>query len=154
MSKKGKIPAPKSTSNPDFDAVCLWYRMEFANYSFEVARDIIGSILERKFDDRSPEYYAMTVGVICNYARPFTNNKPVGKLADDIVPVQLKSLHSHASPRVRVVASPTRDRMRVAVHHGLPRDFSTVDSYVELRHGGIRFANHGTRFGKQPVAGT
>jgi hypothetical protein len=62
MSKKGKTPASKSASNPDFDAVCLWYRMEFANYSFEVARDVIRSILEKKLDDRSPEYYAMTVG--------------------------------------------------------------------------------------------
>jgi hypothetical protein len=93
MSKKGKTPASKSASNPDFDAVCLWYRMEFANYSFEVARDVIRSILEKKLDDRSPEYYAMTVGVICIYARPFTNNRPVGKLAEDIVPATFKSLH-------------------------------------------------------------
>jgi hypothetical protein len=95
MSKKGKTPASKSASNPDFDAVCLWYRMEFANYSFELAGDVIRSILEKKLDDRSPEYYAMTVGVICIYARPFTNNKPVGKLADDIVPAQFKSLHDN-----------------------------------------------------------
>jgi uncharacterized protein YceH (UPF0502 family) len=68
--------------------------MEFANYSFEIARDVIESILEKKPDDRSPEYYAMSVGVICLYARPFTNNKPVGKLADDIVPAKFKSLHA------------------------------------------------------------
>ena len=37
----------------------------------------------------------MTVGVICMYARPFTNNKPLGKLADDIVPAQVKSLHGN-----------------------------------------------------------
>jgi hypothetical protein len=42
----------------------------------------------------------------------------------------------------------------VAAHHGLTGDFSAVDSYVETRHGGVRFANHRTRFGKQPVAGT
>lgn len=93
MSKQRKAPTPKATSNPDFEAVCTWYRMEFANYSFEVARDVIQSILEKKIDNRSPEYYAMTVGVICLYARPFTNNKPAGKLTDDIVPAKFKSLH-------------------------------------------------------------
>jgi len=93
MSKQGKAPIPKATSNPDFEAVRIWYRMEFANYSFEVVRDVIQSILEKKLDHRPPEYYAMTVGAICIYARPFTNNKPVGKLADDIVPAKFKPLH-------------------------------------------------------------
>jgi hypothetical protein len=70
MSNKGKASTSKATSNPDFDAVCMWYKMEFANYSFEVARDVIESILDKKLDERPPEYYAMSVGVICIYARP------------------------------------------------------------------------------------
>jgi hypothetical protein len=80
-------------SNPDFDAVCLWYQMEFANYSFEVVRDVIAGILGKEVDDRSPGYYAMTAGLICIYARPFTNNRPVGKLSDEIVPPEFKVLH-------------------------------------------------------------
>jgi hypothetical protein len=48
--------------------------VEFANYSFEVARDVIQSILEKKIDDRSPEYYVITVGAVWIYARPFTDN--------------------------------------------------------------------------------
>src|SRR5260370_26974581 len=83
----------KPVSNPDFDAVCLWYQMEFANYSFEVARDVIAGILGKEVNDRSPEYYAMTAGLICIYARPFTNNRPVGKLSDEIVPPEFKGLH-------------------------------------------------------------
>jgi hypothetical protein len=66
--------------------------MEFANYSFEVVRDVVKSILKKKLDDRSPEFYSMMVGFICIYAHPFTNNRPIGKLADDIVSAQLKSL--------------------------------------------------------------
>jgi hypothetical protein len=44
--------------------------------------------------------------------------------------------------------------MDVAVHYSLTCDLSVVDTYVETRHGGVRFANHRTRFGKQSVAGT
>jgi hypothetical protein len=35
----------------------------------------------------------MTAGLICIYARPFTNNRPVGKLNDEIVPAEFKALH-------------------------------------------------------------
>jgi hypothetical protein len=61
---------------------------------------------------------------------------------------------SHSSPRIRVTACPTRNKMNVAMHHCLAGDFSVVDTYVETRHGGVRFANHRARFGKQSVAGT
>jgi hypothetical protein len=49
---------------------------------------------------------------------------------------------SHTSPRVRVIARPTRNQMQVAVHHGLTGDFCAVDSYVETRHGGVRLLVH------------
>jgi hypothetical protein len=35
----------------------------------------------------------MTAGLICIYTRPFTNNRPVGKLRDEIVPAEFKDLH-------------------------------------------------------------
>ena len=93
MAPQREKAKSKPVSNPDFDAVCLWYQMEFANYSFEVARDVIAGILGKEVNDRSPEYYAMTAGLICIYARPFTNNRPVGKLSDEIVPPEFKGLH-------------------------------------------------------------
>jgi hypothetical protein len=93
MAENGKKAKPKSIPNPDFEAVRLWYKMEFANYSFELVRDIVANILKSKLSDRSLEYYAMTAGLICIYARPFTNNKPVGELSDEIVPPEFKSLH-------------------------------------------------------------
>jgi len=42
----------------------------------------------------------------------------------------------------------------VAVHHSLTGNLSAVDSYVETRHGRVRFANKGTRFRNQPVTST
>jgi hypothetical protein len=87
-----KMSQKKATrvSNPDFDAVCHWYQVEFALYCFEVVRDTIEVILKKKLGERDLEYYAMTVGLICTYARPFTNNRPVEKLDADIVPQEFK----------------------------------------------------------------
>jgi len=90
--KKAK---PVAVSDPDFEAVREWYKAEFALYSFEAVRDTIELILEKKLDHRrSLEYYAMSVGLICTYARPFTNNEPVGKLSEEIVPEEFKHRHT------------------------------------------------------------
>lgn len=35
----------------------------------------------------------IVVGLICAYARPFTNNDPVGNLTDDIVPSEYRDFH-------------------------------------------------------------
>jgi hypothetical protein len=88
-----KTGNPKTTASAEFQAACLWYQMEFANYSFEAVRDVLPSILEEKQNEYSSKYYAMMVGLICIYARPFTNNRPVGKLSDEIVPEEFKDLH-------------------------------------------------------------
>jgi hypothetical protein len=36
---------------------------------------------------------SIIVGLICLYARPFTNNRPVGPLSDEIVPPEEKDVH-------------------------------------------------------------
>ena len=93
MSRKKAKPV--AVSDPDFEAVREWYKAEFALYSFEAVRDTIELILEKKLDHRrSLEYYAMSVGLICTYARPFTNNEPVGKLSEEIVPEEFKHRHT------------------------------------------------------------
>jgi hypothetical protein len=90
-----KKPRPIPVTNPDFEAVREWYKVEFALYSFEAVRDTLELILQKKLDHRrSLEYYAMSVGLICTYARPFTNNEPVGKLSDEIVPEEFKHRHT------------------------------------------------------------
>jgi hypothetical protein len=95
MTKPAKRAKSKAPSNPDFDAIRLWHQMETANYSFEVLDDAISSLIKRKLSDHAPEYYALAVGIVCIYARPFTNNVPVGKLSEEIVPVEFKGLHEN-----------------------------------------------------------
>jgi hypothetical protein len=67
--------------------------MEVANYSFEAVRDSLLR-MEGKWNEQAPEHYLTMVGLICVYARPFTNNDPVGKLSEEeIIPTQFKELH-------------------------------------------------------------
>ena len=89
-----KTPKSKSAPSQEFQDVCLWYKMEVAEFSFESVCDNIRKILQEKLGKHLPEY-AMTVGVICIYARPFTNNYPVGELSDEIVPTEFKKLHGN-----------------------------------------------------------
>jgi hypothetical protein len=53
----------------------------------------IDNLLERKLHSDQPENYPMCVGLICLYGRPFTNNRPVGPLSEDIVPKEYIDLH-------------------------------------------------------------
>jgi hypothetical protein len=50
-------------------------------------------VCERNPHSDEPEYYPVSVGLICLYARPFTNNKPVGPLSEDIIPTKHIELH-------------------------------------------------------------
>jgi hypothetical protein len=90
----GRTKKTKRTARtPEFEAARSWYKMECANYCFEVVRDVLRGILNDRPSERSPNYYAMLVGIICTYARPFTYNEPVGKLGSEIVPDEFKELH-------------------------------------------------------------
>jgi hypothetical protein len=64
-----------------------------ANRSSEAVRDIVRDLLKQKLSESAPEHYAITVGLVSIYVRPFTNNKPVGKLSDRIVPAYFKDFH-------------------------------------------------------------
>lgn len=55
-------------------------------HTFQAVRDGIRRLLERKLHSDEPEYYPFLVGLICLYGRPFTNNRPVGPLTEDIIP--------------------------------------------------------------------
>jgi hypothetical protein len=87
---KAKAKAPISQ---EFEAACSLWRMQFAFHSFLAVRAGIEKLLERKLHSGEPEYYPMSVGLICLYARPFTNNQPVGPLAEDIIPPKEVNLH-------------------------------------------------------------
>jgi hypothetical protein len=86
-------PKPKPRPSEDFQAACSLWQMESGCYSFEAARAGIHTVLELKLTSDSVEYYPLVVGIICLYARPFTNNRPVGPLAEEIVPDEHRDLH-------------------------------------------------------------
>jgi hypothetical protein len=77
----------------EFQTACSLWRMEFAFHTFQAVRAGIEKLLERKLHSDEPEYYPMLVSLICLYARPFTNNRPVGPLTEEIVPEEYLSLH-------------------------------------------------------------
>ena len=84
---------PKAAPNQEFETACLLWQMEFAFHTFEAVRAGIERFLERKLHSDEPEYYPMLVGLVCLYARPFTNNRPVGPLTEDIIPQEHRELH-------------------------------------------------------------
>jgi hypothetical protein len=63
--------------------------MEFGFHTFQAVRPGIAKLLERQLHSDEPEYYPLSVGIICLYARPFTNNRPVGPLTEDIIPLEI-----------------------------------------------------------------
>jgi hypothetical protein len=83
----------KPPTNEEFETARSLWRMEFGFHTFEAVRVGIDHFLERKLHSDEPEYYPMLVGLICLYARPFTNNRPVGPLPDDIIPEEYLKLH-------------------------------------------------------------
>jgi hypothetical protein len=90
LREKAKAKPPTSE---EFEVACSLWRMEFAFHTFQAVRAGIEKLLERKLHSDEPEYYPLCVGIICLYARPFTNNRPVGPLSEDIVPKEHLGLH-------------------------------------------------------------
>jgi hypothetical protein len=77
----------------EFQTACSLWRMEFGFHTFQAVRAGIEKLLEHRWHSDQPEYCPMLVGLICLYARPFTNNRPVGPLPEEIVPEEHLSLH-------------------------------------------------------------
>jgi hypothetical protein len=86
---------PESVPSEEFQAACSLWRMEFAFHTFQAVRAGIEKLLEYKWHSDQAEYYPMCVGLICLYARPFTNNRPVGPLSEEIVPEEHLGLHRY-----------------------------------------------------------
>jgi hypothetical protein len=135
-------------SGGDFKAIQHWYQVEFAKYCFEIVRDAIPMVLEKGKGGQSLEYYVMTVGIICTYARPFTNNRPVGKLDDEIVPDEFKNLHSsliaardqlfaHGDPFLEVAPGEYPNEAVIVKDGGIPsmhvsRSAMTLDAFERM----------------------
>jgi hypothetical protein len=70
----------------------LW-RMEYAHATFKSVEAGIKSLLERGLNQTSPEYYPLSVGIICLYCRPFTDNALVGQISVKVVPDEYRDSH-------------------------------------------------------------
>lgn len=69
--------------------------MQFALTTFSSVRKGIHGMLERGFFVDLPEYYPLSVGLVCLYARPFKITRPpFGKLDGSIVPAAHAKLHT------------------------------------------------------------
>jgi hypothetical protein len=84
---------PEAAPNEEFETACSLWQMEFAFHTFQAVRAGIEKLLEGKLRSDEPEYYPLCVGLVCLYARPFTNNRPVGPLTEEIIPQEYLSLH-------------------------------------------------------------
>ena len=62
----------------------------------EVARTA-DAILQSGASSDSPGYYAMSVGLVTLYRRPFTRNEPTGPIPTDLIPREFRTLHDHLS---------------------------------------------------------
>jgi hypothetical protein len=74
------------------DAKDLW-KIEYAHATFKEVGHRIKSLLEDNIKRTSPEYYPVSVGIICMYCRPFTDNDLVGKIPIKIVPNKHREIH-------------------------------------------------------------
>jgi len=69
--------------------------MQFALTTFKSVRDGIAGMLARGFTPDLPEYYPLSVGLVCLYGRPFKITRPpFGKLDGSIVPAAHAKLHT------------------------------------------------------------
>ena len=71
-------------------------------YKFAIAYDCFWAVskscehlMAAGYQASHPGYFAASVGIICTYCRPFTNNARIGMLSTRLVPPQFKELHSH-----------------------------------------------------------
>jgi hypothetical protein len=113
------------------DAQNLW-KMNFALETFRAVREGIRSVIDRSLDSESPDYYPMTVGIICLYVRPFMVNKPVGQLSEKMVPKEYKNLHA--------------DLMKIRNQIFAHSDASTLMPYVKMANE-LRYRRSGKRIG-------
>jgi hypothetical protein len=70
------------------------YKLAIAYDSFtEVGKSCKFAIGE-KLKSADPGYYAIAVGIVTLYARPFTDNAKIGKLSPKLVPTEFQDVHS------------------------------------------------------------
>ena len=99
-------------------------------------------MLERGLTPDSPEYYALIVGLVCLYGRPFKDSKPAGKLDEKIVPKDHKILHEEL---IKI-----RDKAFAHSDSSLAFTLGEVSNELRFRRVGRRIGAFATRFLIEP----
>src|SRR5260370_8547711 len=73
-------------------AKSLW-KMQYAHVTFKAVQNGVESLLGRELDQAAPEYYSLSVGIICLYCRPFTDTNHVGCISTKIIPAEYRASH-------------------------------------------------------------
>jgi len=128
----------KAPMSEEFEAARSLWRMEFAFHTFQAVRAGLERFFERKLHSHEPEYYPMTVGLICLYARPFTNNRPVGPLTEDIIPKEHLVLHQDII-RIRHQLFAHGDASAMTRPDDYPNDLVFVNNGKTVRFNMTRF---------------
>ena len=76
------------------DAKDLW-KLFYAQECFKQAERACSFIIDNHLDYDHSRYYSLVTGVCVLYAKPFSNNKLVGKLSTKLVPHDSRELHQN-----------------------------------------------------------
>jgi hypothetical protein len=74
------------------DAQLLW-KMFYAGECFRKARGAAQHIFDAKLEHDSPIFSPLVTAIYVLYAKPFTRADAVGKLGEEIIPVEHRELH-------------------------------------------------------------
>ncbi len=70
------------------------YKFAVAYDSFWAVRKSCENLITSRAKTSDPSYYVTSVGIVCTYGRPFTDNKLIGTISPSSVPKEFKRLHS------------------------------------------------------------
>jgi hypothetical protein len=70
------------------------YKYAMARDAFTEISRVCEHLMAAGISPISPEYYAMAVGIVTMYGRPFTNNARIGTISTSLVPTEFEALHA------------------------------------------------------------
>jgi len=79
----------------EYSDVRQLYKFAIAYDAFTAISEACEHLIAAGTESSAPEYYAMAVGIVTIYGRPFTNNaRGIGMISTKLVPTEFKDLHS------------------------------------------------------------
>jgi hypothetical protein len=70
------------------------YKYAMARDAFTEISRVCEHLMAAGISSISPEYYAMAVGIVTMYGRPFINNARIGTISTSLVPTEFEALHA------------------------------------------------------------